>query len=115
MPKLSTPDSYMSPNRAWTKGISMSDGVADPLVRPRIVAWLRYEKNRLGLSQQELAQYLGTTAATVSNLLNDKVSPGLDMLVRMHRRLHISVDRMLDVDPPAVDHRPVRPPLRREK
>lgn len=81
--------------------VRMPQGVADPLVRPRLVAWLRWHMKRLGINRKELAQLLGTSKPTVSNLLNGVVEPGLDTLVRMKRGLDFPVEQMLERDPPA--------------
>jgi hypothetical protein len=38
----------------------------------------------------------------VTNIINGKRTPGLDVLIKMHRRLHRSADDLLDTDPPVV-------------
>lgn len=84
-----------------TKLVGMSEGIADPRTRPRLVAWLRWHQRRLGVNRKELAQLLGCSPATVSNLLNEITPPGLDTLVRMSRALHFPVEQLLERDPPA--------------
>jgi transcriptional regulator with XRE-family HTH domain len=73
----------------------------DPVTRGRIRAWLRYYKETRGWTNERLADELELSEPTVTNILNGKRSAGLDVVIKMHRRLHRSADDLLDTDPPS--------------
>lgn len=73
----------------------------DSTTRGRVRAWLAYYKARRGWTNERLAKELELAEPTVTNILNDKRSAGLDVVIKMHRRLHKSADDILDTDPPA--------------
>ena len=75
-------------------------------LRSRIRRWLRYFWLESGLQQKEIAEAMGFSKATISDLLSEKTTPGLDCLVRMHYRLGADLRRVVREDPPAVDVRP---------
>ncbi len=72
----------------------------DPVTRTRIAAWLKFYRDTRGWTHQRLADELELSEPTVTNIINQKRTPGLDVLIKMHRRLHRSADDLLDVDPP---------------
>lgn len=74
----------------------------DPVTRARLAAWLRYYRDRREWTHQQLADTLGLSEPTVTNIINQKRTPGLDVLIKMHRHLHRSADDLLDVDPPTL-------------
>ena len=74
----------------------------DPVTRARISAWLKYYRDTREWTHQRLADELGLSEPTVTNIINLKRTPGLDVLIKMHRRLHRSADDLLDTDPPKI-------------
>jgi transcriptional regulator with XRE-family HTH domain len=72
----------------------------DAITRARIRAWLAYYKARRGWTNERLSKELDLAEPTITNILNDKRSAGLDVVIKMHRRLHKSADDILDTDPP---------------
>lgn len=77
----------------------------DDETRTRIAAWMRFYQVTRGWTRERLAKELGMAEPSVTNIINLKTPPGLDTLIKMHRRLHRSADDLLDVDPP-----PAKPP-----
>ena len=73
----------------------------DGTTRTRIRAWLAYYKARRGWTNEKLAKELDLATPTITNILNDERSAGLDVVIKMHRRLHKSADDLLDTDPPS--------------
>jgi transcriptional regulator with XRE-family HTH domain len=73
----------------------------DATTRVRIRKWLAYYKARRGWTNERLAKELDLAIPTVTNILNDKRSAGLDVVIKMHRRLHKTADDILDTDPPS--------------
>lgn len=74
----------------------------DPQARERIRGWLRYYKTARGWTNERLADELGVAEPTVTNVLNGQRSGGLDLVIKMHRKLGRSMDDFIDVDPPSV-------------
>jgi transcriptional regulator with XRE-family HTH domain len=74
----------------------------DSATRERIRAWLRHYSEARDWTNERLAEELGVSEPTVTNILNGKRSAGLDVVIKMHRRLHRSADDLLDTDPPSV-------------
>ena len=72
----------------------------DPAVRERIRAWLRYYKGSRGWTNERLAHELGLATPTVTNILSGQRTAGLDVVLKIHRRLHRSADDLMDLDPP---------------
>ena len=72
----------------------------DPVTRARIAAWLRHYRDTRKWTHQKLADTLGLSEPTVTNIMNEKRTPGLDVLIKMHTKLHRSADEILDDDPP---------------
>lgn len=68
-------------------------------VRARLRAWLRHYKVRRGWTNERLAQELDLSEPTITNILNDKRSAGLDVLVSMHRGFGVSADDLIDTYP----------------
>ena len=80
----------------------------DPAIRERLAKWLEYYKRIRRSTNERLAEVIGCSEPTVTNILNRKRSMGLDVLYKMHVRLHRSADELLDVDPPGTEP-PVTP------
>ena len=73
----------------------------DREARTRILAWARHEMKKHGLpSGNALAKRLGLAGPTVTSVLAETRTPGLDFLIALHRTFHESADVMLDSDPP---------------
>lgn len=49
-----------------------------------------------------MARRLGLSGPTVTNALNKESGIGLDFLVALHRKFHVSADVLLDSDPPEI-------------
>jgi transcriptional regulator with XRE-family HTH domain len=73
----------------------------DPVARERIAAWLRYYKHARGWTNERLADELGVAEPTVTNVMNAMRSAGLDLVIKMHRKLGRSMDDFVDSDPPS--------------
>jgi transcriptional regulator with XRE-family HTH domain len=94
----------------------------DLVIRERISAWVEYLKHRhrqtqtdAPLTNEQLAVKLHLAEPTVTNIINRKRTPGLDVVIAMHVRLHIEADSILDDDPPDWRRKlGERPPLPRE-
>lgn len=72
----------------------------DQVARERLRAWLRHYKVKRGWTNERLASELDVSEPTITNVLNGRRSAGLDLLIKMHRRLHRSADDFIDGDPP---------------
>lgn len=72
----------------------------DPEVRARIRKWMWHYKRQRTWTNERLAEELGLSEPTVTNILNGKRDAGFDVFIRMHRHLHRSADDLLDIDPP---------------
>jgi transcriptional regulator with XRE-family HTH domain len=75
----------------------------DPETRERIRAWLRFYMDARSWTHERMATELGVSHVTITNVLNGTRTAGLDLLIRMHRRLHRSADDLLDTDPPPLN------------
>jgi transcriptional regulator with XRE-family HTH domain len=71
--------------------------------RIRIAAWLRYYREKYSHqypTHESFARALGVSQTTVVNILNGRRTPGLDILVELHHRFHVSADTIINTDPP---------------
>ncbi len=84
-------------------------------LRSRLSAWLRYYatlyEHHYG-TQTAFADALGISTATLSNVLNGRRYPGIDVAVALHRAVHVPLDLLVDTDPPeqAAVYAPAPPP-----
>jgi antitoxin component HigA of HigAB toxin-antitoxin module len=70
-------------------------------LRRRLAAWTRYLMALHGIpSLRKMAERMGLAGPTVTNAVNKKAGIGLDYLVALHRKFHVSADVLLDTDPP---------------
>lgn len=72
-------------------------------VRERIRAWLRHyasERAHQYGSQKAFAESIGLSGPGVNQILNFRRTPGFDVAIKMHRGLHVSLDTLIDTDPP---------------
>lgn len=58
---------------------------------------LKERRNRLGLTQQELAQRCGYHHSHISHLEAGRTDPGLDLFVKLTEELGLSAKRLLDM------------------
>lgn len=72
----------------------------DPAVRERIRAWLWHYKRTRGWTNERLADELEMAEPTITNVLNGQRTAGLDLVIKMHRKLGRSADDFLDIEPP---------------
>lgn len=73
----------------------------DTKTRLRIAAKLRYLKWEGGFeSAAALGRELGVHPKTIGKYLSGTRTVGLDVLLKIRRELHISIDWMVDRDPP---------------
>ena len=56
---------------------------------------LKQLRESQGLSQSELADYLNVSRQSIGGYENDNVDPGMDTLVKIADRFHISLDYFL--------------------
>jgi transcriptional regulator with XRE-family HTH domain len=75
----------------------------DLVVRQRLRGWLLwYRRTRYqDATDADMAKALGLAGGTLSALLSGKRTPGLDVLVKLHRVANIPADLLLGSDPPA--------------
>lgn len=72
-------------------------------IRERIARWLEHymrERPHEFPTQIILARHLGLSGPTVNMILSRRRTPGLDVLIKMHRKFYISLDQLIDSDPP---------------
>jgi ribosome-binding protein aMBF1 (putative translation factor) len=79
----------------------------DVRTRERIVAHLRRAMERYELNMATLAERLEVSDTTISRLLRGQGACGLDLVIRINRKLRIDADVLLNHDP---DARYFRPP-----
>ncbi|HEX6972595.1 MAG TPA: helix-turn-helix transcriptional regulator [Limnochordia bacterium] len=73
----------------------------DVATRRRIAAKLRYLRWEGGFeTDAELAKEIGMHPKTIGKYLHGINTIGLDVLLKIHRKLHVSIDWMVDRDPP---------------
>lgn len=72
----------------------------DIKTRLRIAAHLRCKIAEMGLSQRAAADMIGVDEATVGRVVNYGAPIGLDLVLGIHRGLHLDANRLFDVDPP---------------
>jgi transcriptional regulator with XRE-family HTH domain len=85
------------------------EGVA---LRERLAAWVRYYRHiyrHKFPDQGEFARFMGSDKVSMSTILSGKTYPGLDFIVRMHAAARVSIDQMVDTDPPAIPREPAGP------
>ena len=75
----------------------------DTETRARIQARLWNYKRRRDWTNEQLANELGMREPTITNVLNGNRTAGLDLVIRMHRKLFISADDILDTLPKGWD------------
>lgn len=77
-------------------------GTVDQVIRDRIRAWIQYEMTRRQIgSIRELAEMIDVNHAYLSRVIAGNQTAGLELVLRLHRKLHISADAMFDSDPPS--------------
>ena len=80
----------------------MADRGTDFQTRKRITAWTRYLMGIHSIETgAELARRLGLSEATISLVLRGDRTPGLDFVLKLHRVFFVSLDAIVDSDPPA--------------
>lgn len=72
----------------------------DIRTRLRIAAHLRCKIAEMGLSNREAAEMIGVNEATIGRVVNYGAPIGLDLVLGIHRGLHLDANRLFDVDPP---------------
>jgi transcriptional regulator with XRE-family HTH domain len=79
--------------------MAKSDDI-DPETKARIAAHLRRKRKELGLSKRALALQIGITPPSLVKILNTTRNVGTAILLKIHRRLHIDLNQLVDIDPP---------------
>jgi transcriptional regulator with XRE-family HTH domain len=76
-------------------------GEIDTKTRERIRGWVVHEMNRRGIvSIREAARKIGVSHTYLTRVLGGDTTPGIEFLLRVHRKWHISLDILCDEDPP---------------
>jgi plasmid maintenance system antidote protein VapI len=76
-------------------------GEVDQETRERIRKWIVYEMKRRQIdSIREMAGKLDVSHSFLARILNGDQSAGLEMVLRLNRRLHIDAQVLLNEDPP---------------
>jgi transcriptional regulator with XRE-family HTH domain len=72
----------------------------DLTTRRRIAAWIRVEMEDRGVaSAREFARTIGVSAPYLSRILSGDQTPGLELVLRLTRKLGLSADRLLNEEP----------------
>jgi transcriptional regulator with XRE-family HTH domain len=67
----------------------------------RVAAWIRMEMDDRGIqSVRAFAKTIDVSHAYLSRVLSGDQNPGLELVLRLTRRLELSADRLLNEDPP---------------
>ncbi len=70
--------------------------------RERIRAWVLYEmKKRQIDSLRQMARLITVSHTYLQRIVSREQKAGLEFVLRMHRKLHISLDTICDQDPPS--------------
>lgn len=81
----------------------MGRGPIDEEVREQIRNWIRYEMRKRQIdSIRDFCSRIHVSHSYVSRILLGESSPGLELCLRMRKYLHVSVDAMLDGNPPGM-------------
>ena len=76
-------------------------GIIDQATRDRIRRWIEYEmKKRQIDSIREMARRVGVSHAYLSLIVNGQSTAGLELVIRLNRKLHVSIDAMVNDEPP---------------
>lgn len=60
-----------------------------------IGARVRYHRSQNGMSQETLAEYIGTSRVNISNIERGERTPGLEMVINIANVLNVSADDLL--------------------
>jgi transcriptional regulator with XRE-family HTH domain len=74
----------------------------DLKTRQRVAAHLRMLRYRFRFeSDAAMAERLDMSRGALNRYLKGERTAGLDVLLKVHRRLHVSLDYIVDEDPPS--------------
>jgi hypothetical protein len=79
------------------------------MLRERLRSWLLYLMATSGQNQTDFAASVGVAQPTVNGIISRKRGVGVDVLRKMSRWSHKSMDVMVEVDPPEVAESPPGP------
>ena len=63
--------------------------------REGLVAAVLAKQSRLGLTQSEIAEVVGVSKVAICRMLNDNLSPGLAMVIKLADWLNVPFDRFV--------------------
>ena len=69
----------------------------EPAAPTTIAGWLEVEMYRLRLKQKQFAQLLGISESRLSEVINGRRAPNLDLVKRLHTTLHVPGDKLLEL------------------
>ena len=72
----------------------------DENIRQRLLAWVQYLLDEYNLSVPEMAKRMGISSPGLYMILNQRRTPGLDFVIKLHRAFGRSMDVFVDQDPP---------------
>lgn len=72
----------------------------DQETKDRIAANLRQKMQELRVSKRQLALKIGIKPPSLVKILNATRNVGTAVLVKIHRNLHMDLNRLVDIDPP---------------
>lgn len=79
---------------------AMSTREIDLKTRQRIAAHMRRLKYKFECeTDADLARRAGLSRSVINRILKAERTPGLDVVLKIHRSLHISIDQLVDQDP----------------
>ena len=64
---------------------------------------IRTAREKAGYNQQDFANELGISTSHMSNIENGKVEIGIEIFVRVVKKLNVSADWLLQIDTPNVN------------
>ncbi|WP_208560797.1 helix-turn-helix domain-containing protein [Marinilactibacillus kalidii] len=65
---------------------------------------IKERRNELGMTQDQVAEYLGITRQTISNWENGKSYPDIERIIRLSELYTLSLDELLKGDQTMVNH-----------
>ena len=69
----------------------------EPAAPTTLAGWLEVEMYRLRMKQKQFAQLLGISESRLSEVINGRRAPNLDLVKRLHTTLHVPGDKLLEL------------------
>lgn len=72
----------------------------DLKVRHNVAAWVRYKMRRRRMSQTALAELMGVAPGTVSRIVGERRTAGLDFFLRFSKEFNVPHEALAYTEPP---------------